>query len=131
MRRKNHYERNYTNHKNRSKDSRLLRRIIVKPKKVTRRAQAYGLILAMLCMIFANPATVLADNVSVPSSGSASQEVTATFSIVHYQTLDTVSSQVFRYPCRCPLIRQRRYFPTVPPCTVQECFRQARRCLLR
>ena len=81
MRRKNHYERNYTNHKNRSKDSRLLRRIIVKPKKVTRRAQAYGLILVMLCMILANPATVMADNVSVPSSGSASQEVTATFSI--------------------------------------------------
>ena len=81
MKRKNHYERSNTSHRNRQKESRLLRRIIVKPKKAKRRIQAYGLMLAMLVMLLADPVSVRADDVSIPSSGSESREVTASFSI--------------------------------------------------
>ena len=77
MKRKNHYEHSSTSHRNRQKDSRLLRRIIVKPKKVKRRIQAYAMMLAMLVMMLADPVSVRADDVSVPSSGSESREVTA------------------------------------------------------
>ena len=81
MKRKTQFDRNMDYLKKKAKDNNILKRIIVKPKKVTRKVQAYGLIFAMLCVMLANPVTVRADNVSVPSSGSASQEVTATFSI--------------------------------------------------